>query len=78
MRNAKKTKVLLELERLIDEHPSTLLEAGRKSMSEATTVKEAIPRINQLAVLYDLKPSNVKHFKFIVKFMQLEKQINEL
>lgn len=65
MRNARKTDFILDLEKEVP-------------MSEATTLREANPRINQIAVLYDLKTSNTRHFKFIRKYMTLEKLLNEL
>ena len=62
MKNAKKTKFILDLEK----------------PEERVTVKSMIPRATQLALLYDQKLSNTKHFKFVVRFMEIEKELKTL
>lgn len=34
------------------------------------TLKGAIPRMNQLALIHDLKLSNLRHFKLILTLMK--------
>lgn len=40
-----------------------------------TTLKQSIPRLNQLAVLHDLRLWNPKHFKLAVKLMNQNTKI---
>ncbi len=35
-----------------------------------------LPRFRQLALLYDMRISNAKHFKFLDKYIKLEKKLN--
>ena len=49
-----------------------------KHTNQATTLREIMPRATQLALLYDLKLSNTKHFKFVVRFMEIEKELKTL
>ena len=62
MKNPRKTTQILDLEK----------------PEERVTVKSMIPRATQLALLYDQKLSNTKHFKFVVRFMEIEKELKTL
>ena len=40
---------------------------------QSMTLKALLPRMNQLAVLYDMKLSNTKHFKLIKFIVEIER-----
>lgn len=49
-----------------------------KHTNPATTLRGIIPRAQQLETLYDQRLANTKHFKFVVRFMEMEKELKAL
>ena len=49
-----------------------------KHTNPATTLREIIPRATQLALLHDQRLTNTKHFKFVRRFIEMEKELKAL